>query len=88
MASNFCLHQILRSNRTVLSLVKRQRNLTKYASSVTVKTFGTSDKRKIHKSTVADLEIPKQSLTEYLFPRFDKFGNNIALVSYFILIIL
>jgi hypothetical protein len=44
-------------------------------------TFGTSEKRKFHKSTVADLEMPKQSLIEYLFPRFDKFGNNIALVS-------
>ena len=79
---------MLRSNRTVLSLVNRQRNLNRYTSSVTVKTFGTSEKRKFHKSTVADLEIPKQSLIEYLFPRFDKFGNNIALVSCFILIIL
>lgn len=66
----------------MLSLLRRQRNLTKYTSSVTVRTFGTSEKRKIHKSTVADLEIPKQSLIEYLFPRFDKFGNNIALVDY------
>lgn len=80
MASNSCVNRVFRSSRPLLNLAKRNRN-NRTGVETSVKSFSTSDQRKVHRSLIPDIEIPNVSLTDFLFPRFDKFSKNVAMVS-------
>ncbi|XP_063426390.1 uncharacterized protein LOC134710116 [Mytilus trossulus] len=80
MASNSCLNRVFRSSRPLLNLAKRNRN-DRTGVETSVKSFSTSDQRAVHRSLIPDIDIPNVSLTDFLFPRFDKFSKNVAMVD-------